>query len=170
MPITTTHPSLVRQGATYAPQAAAVSDPNDKSCTVTFTGPALVSPPQTKTINGVTYQVCTGTFAYSMDPINFPAKTNAKIKFDLASNSAPGWQLSKFALLGNPNGADGIPGTVFADANKKISVTDNNQGATTQSFSYGILVINPTTLQCAGSDPTIINDGGGGPGGDESTN
>src|SRR5687767_3021941 len=119
MPITTTTPRLVRQDATSAP--AAVSDPNDKNCTVTFTSPSLVSPPQTLTVNGVTYSVCTGTFAYSDDPITFPARTNATIKFDLANNSASGWQLCKFALLGYPNGADGLPGTVYADSNKKIN-------------------------------------------------
>jgi hypothetical protein len=152
-------PRLVR---TSLAETLAVGDnPNDKSCTVTFTSPVAVSPPQTLTLQGVTYNVCTGTFTYSMDPIQFPAKTNAKIKFDLANNSASGWQLCKFSLLGNPNGSDGLPGVVYADANKKITVTDDNQGATTVTFDYGILVINPTTLQCAGSDPQIINDGGG---------
>lgn len=159
MPTTILRPKLVRNAAMAA---AAAADPNDKSCTVTFTSPTPpVSPPQSLQINGVSYAVCNGSFAYSLDPIEFPARTNAKIKFDLASGSAPGWQLCKFTLIGYPNGADGLPGVVYADANRKISVTDDNQGATTQSFDYGILVINPTTLQCAGSDPRIINDGGG---------
>jgi len=156
-PTTTPRPRLIRTSVTEG-----LADPNDKSCTVTFTSPVLVSPPQTLTINGVTYAVCTGTFSYSMDPITFPARTNAKIKFDLASSSTQGWELCKFALIGNPGGGDGIASPVYADSNKKIVVNDNNQGATTQTFNYGILVINPTTLQCAGSDPQIINEGGGG--------
>ena len=154
--VTTTTPRLSRTAT------ALVGDSNnDKSCTVTFTAPVAVSPPATLVFNGQTYAVCTGTFTYSLDPIEFPAKTNAKIKFDLANSSASGWQLGKFTLLNNTNGADGIDGVVMADSNKKITVNDNNQGATTQTFEYGILVINPTTMQCAGSDPRIINDGGG---------
>jgi len=153
---TTTTPRLTRTA-----DALVGDSPNDKSCTVTFTSPVLASPPASLTVNGQTYAVCTGTFAYSLDPIEFPAKTNAKIKFDLDNSSASGWQLCKFTLLDNANGADGIDGTVLADNNKKITVNDNNQGTTTQTFEYGILVINPATMQCAGSDPRIINDGGG---------
>lgn len=158
MPTTLIHSSIVRKTAMAA---AAAGDNNDKSCTVTFTSPVAVNPPQSLTVNGVTYAVCTGTFAYSMDPIEMPKKTNAKIKFDLSNNSAPGWRLLKFSLIGYPNGADGIDGVVYADNNGKITVNDNNQGDTQQSFDYGILVVNPATGQCAGSDPRIINDGGG---------
>ncbi len=158
MPTTLVHSQIVR---TPAMAAAAAGDPSDKSCTVTFTSPVAVTPAQSLTVNGVTYAVCTGNFSYSLDPIEMPSKTNAKIKFDLSNNSTSGWQLLKFSLIGYPNGADGIDGVVFADTNKKITVTDNNQGANTLTFDYGILVVNPSTLQCAGSDPRIINDGGG---------
>jgi len=152
-------PRLVR--TSLAEDLALGENANDKNCTVTFKSPVVVSPPQSLVFDGHTYAVYTGTFTYSQDPITFPAKTNAKIKFDLSSDSESGWQLGKFTLIGFPDGADGLPGSVKAGSDHKIVVTDDNQGATTQTFDYGILVINPTTLQCAGSDPQIINDGGG---------